>query len=158
MRIPISSRNPLSRNPLRVNPTSLYRRETMPIINPGPYSPFHSTPQQDRMSDQEWRKIFDNLDSSEKVGYPYVGLFGREECREEYGKCPYDNHKMVILEERNLVFCPFCRRQLAISDPKEQKLNINPQLETQERIDGSPLPSEMSFDWRKYPGQVTKDY
>jgi hypothetical protein len=123
----------------------------------------YELPQQDRVMPEDWRKIFDNYeDGSFKPGYPFTGIFGSEKAP-FYGKCATcmkpmylvqeagelvcsgcgkrkNINQMNILEQPNLTNAPRQRRQLAISDPKDQKLQPNPDMQS-----GSPR----EFAWNE---------
>ena len=159
------------------------RRAPNTVINPGPYSKHRGFPQQDRVEPKEWRTVFDDYeDSSTKVGYPYVGLFGK--ARPVYGKCPWCGSPLCFVEEQGVLVCPGCnrktpvrsemrtvespnltqapqqRRQLAISDPKDQKLQPNPNKSGigKEFAMYRQPDADLSFNIRDYPGQVSRDY
>ena len=142
-------------------------RPKLPVMGPtgaGPYPPFYDTPQQGRMGFSDFDKLFDNYDDgSYKMGYPYTTLFGSKV--EVVGRCPKCLNFMVMkpMEDKPGTsvgvkmqpFCPFCRPQLTVGDPKAEKLNYNPLLESPDPMEkwNDPLDSECLFDPRYYPSQ-----
>lgn len=131
-----------------------------PLTSPvgqGPYPTSHTTPAQDRVMPDMWRAIFDDYeDSSAWPGCQYgVSTFGSENM---YGKCAKCMGPMFIVQEEGLIVCPKCghrkevthpmrineqpnmnygpkqRRQLAVDDPKDQKIQPNLTMEVDQTV------------------------
>jgi hypothetical protein len=124
-------------------------------VGAGPYPEHYDGPQQDRVEPETFRdKIYDDYDPQ---GYAFLPQF------EANARCPYDGHEMVILQDApDRMGCPFCRRQLAISDPKEQRaIRVQPNPE-RESVSTPNLPTEPrgqnpSYDPTMYPSQTGPD-
>lgn len=135
------------------------------------------------MDAEEWRGIFDDYDdSSEKAGYPYVGLRGSVEgiahpvgakcafCRVPFvvvddnkGRCPSCGREVSIMrtvEAPNLEEAPYQRKQLAVNDPKEMKLQPNPDMEEdgKEIAQDRPRDGDLPFDITLYPRMTGPDF
>lgn len=132
------------------------RKPASPSATPvgaGPYPKHFEGPQQDRVDPEEFQRIYDDYDPQ---GYAFLPEFNAG------AKCPYDGHEMVILHDPDRMGCPFCRRQLAISDPKEQRaIQVQPNPE-RESISTPNLPMEPrgrnpSYDPTMYPSQTGPD-
>lgn len=117
--------------------------------NPGPYSPFWTTPKDDRMGDKDWRKIFDDYDDRAiKPGYPYTDIYGAKEI---VGKCPYCKSPMPLHMTKQLIYCPYCRRQLVVEAPNSEYPS---DTHGQELSYNTPPRGEWQFDPMKYPQQA----
>jgi len=177
-RLNIPSRS--SNNRLRVViPTT----KTSGPVNPGPYSKHRDFPIGDRMEPEDWRGIFDDYEEgSDKIGYPSVGIRGSVAegaeavgalcafCRVPFvvvapdrGQCPSCGRPTSIariLEAPNQNDSPRQRKQLAIGDPKSQKLQPNLDLEEggKEIAQDRPRDGTLPFDITMYPRATGPDF
>lgn len=111
-----------------------------------------------RISEQKMHQFFDDMDSGEKVGYPYVGLFGSCSI---HGKCPqcdkpvYENR----IGDRPFMFCPYCRKQLYRSIDDSGRFNVNYELDGGQTGFGfnTPLPSDLPYDQGDFAGSGARD-
>jgi len=119
----------------------------------GPYTERHDAPAQERVEEEQFRRIYDDYDPQ---GYAFLPEFNAG------AKCPYDGHEMVILHDPDRMGCPFCQRQLAVSDPKSQRsFQVQPNPE-RESVSTPNLPMESrgqnpSYDPTMYPSQTGPD-
>ena len=119
-----------------------------PLKN-SPESPFFATPKEDRMGFFDWDKFFDDYDDQTiKPGMPYTSVLGSTIPVKTVGTCPRCNTGMHM--ERNLWFCPHCRRQLTVEAPNSEYRSDDAGIELAWNL---PSEFEVSYDMRSHSPQ-----
>jgi len=128
----------------------------------GPYPPSYDLTG-DSMRVSQLEKFFDNFNDGTNTAGFGVGMFGSQ--TRSFGRCPKCLQNMNIrpMEDKPgtsvgvkmQIFCPYCRPQLTISDPKAEHLNYDQMKESPDpgTAWNEPLDSEVKYDATQYPSQ-----
>jgi hypothetical protein len=114
----------------------------------GPYTTKPGQTEGDHLGFSDFDKVFNDYDDSNiKSGYPYVDIYGNFSVKSP-AKCAYCNKPMITNYDKDLIYCPHCRRQHAISMPQEDTHGYRSELESGDpkTAINSPTDSEANFD------------